>query len=357
MRIWKFLTISIWINLLFLTLSVFANGIERITVSVDKNYYKVFITLTHPTGLKVFKDTKRDLLVLKLNNHERFSKDYYSVIIKGDRGLITLLVKNPKLDVSRAVVKERYRNVYIFIPFKKRFSKYVVVIDPGHGGKDSGAVYYGVKEKELNLAVAKKLYTLLVKDGRFKVYLTRKGDYFVSLASRQKFAAKVGADLFISIHANAAPRNPKARGVEFYILSDKGKLQKFEDLDNHPEEAKDFFSESIVKNRLLRRGVLKTTLEITQDEGEELAQMLCESWLRTLGETIPCHGIYKRAFAVLKVPGIPTVLVEVGFMTNRRELELLKNPRVQWEIAKALYRGILEYFNLKPPPVPRKGRD
>jgi N-acetylmuramoyl-L-alanine amidase len=349
MKLLRTLKTLLLINFFLLTFTVFANGVERITVGVDRNYYKLFLVLSKPEWVKVIKDTKRDLIVLKLRNSVRFFKSLWSVSIKGDRGLITVLVKNPKLSVVDAKVITRGRFVYIFIPFKRKFAKFVVVIDPGHGGKDPGAIYGGYREKWINLAIAKKLYRYLKADGRFKVYMTRYGDRFVSLAGRQKFAAKVKADLFISIHANADPKNPSARGVEFFVLSDRGKLQKLRDLSSHPGAAMDFFSKELVYNRSLREKVIKSTLEITQDEGEELAQLLCEEWKERLGRYIPCRGIYRRAFAVLKVPGIPTVLVEVGFMSNGRDLKFITSPRFQWSIAKTLYLGILDFFDLKPP--------
>ena len=80
---------------------------------------------------------------------------------------------------------------------------------------------------------------------------------------------------------------------------------------------------------------------------EEFAKILRRYWCRYLGRYIPCGGIYRRSFAVLKVPGVPTVLVEIGYMTNRRELKLLTDPHYQWLIAKTIYRAILDYFNLK----------
>jgi N-acetylmuramoyl-L-alanine amidase len=253
------------------------------------------------------------------------------------------------LDVGGAIVRRLGSNLYIFIPFKGKHYKYTVVIDPGHGGKDTGAIYYGVEEKKINLSIAKKLYALLRRDGRFNVYMTRYDDRYVPLGERQIIAAKAGADLFISIHANAAPKNPRAKGVEFYILSDRGIYQKFLELSKDPKKALNFFSWSVVKNRSLRSKVIKSTLQITRDEGEELAEFLCYEWGKITSKYIPCNGIYERAFAVLKVPGVPTVLVETGFMTNREELKKLTNSFVQWKIAESLYLGILDYFNLKPP--------
>jgi N-acetylmuramoyl-L-alanine amidase len=336
------------ISILVFSFSLFANGIEKISVSVDRHYYRIFVQLAYPEKVVFLKDPKRDLLVLKLNNRSIFKKEFYSVLIKGDKGIITVLVKNPKLDTAKAWVSETGNLLKIFIPIKNGRSSFVVVVDPGHGGKDSGAYYHGFMEKNINIAIAKKLYKLLLKDPRIKPYLTRKGDYFVPLGSRQKFTAKVGADLFISIHANANPKHPNRSGTEFYILSDKGIYRKWIDIALHPEEAEKFFSPYIAKNKKLRSKVAKNTLEITQDEGEDFANILKHYWCEYLGKELHCLGIYKRNFAVLKVPGVPTILIEVGYMTNKHDLKLITNDKVQWKIAKTIYRAILDYFGLKP---------
>ncbi len=337
------------ISFLLFSFSLFALRIEKLKVSHDRNFYRIYITLSGKTFFKVAKDLKHDLLAIKLPLEGKFEADYYSVLVRASGNVITVKVKNPKLDLARAWVSKRYRTLIVVIPFKKKGGKYVVVVDPGHGGHDSGATYYGIKEKEINLDVAKKLAAYLKKDGRFTVYLTRSGDYFVSLADRQKFTAKVGADLFISIHANANPYKKWVRGVEFYVLSDKGVYKKFKDLAADPKEAAAFLSWSIVKDRTLRKGVLKNTLSITQDEGEDLAEALREAWCRNLKNLIPCRGIYHRNFAVLKVPGVPTVLVEVGYMTNYTDLRILTNSYYRWLIARTLYFGILDYLHLSPP--------
>lgn len=348
MRIWKVLTLLLAISLLSLT--AFAQKVRKISVSVDRNYYRIFLTFDGKPWYRLYKDPKRDIITLKLENSYRFSKEYYSVRIEGEKNLITIFVRNPKLDTSGVRVVRKSRTLVVLIPVKHRKpAKYVVVIDPGHGGKDPGARHRGVEEKDINLSVAKKLYYYLSRDPRFKVYMTRKGDYFVSLEERQKFTAKVGADLFISIHSNANPYKPYKRGAEFYVLSDRGIYKKWEDLAVHPQEAKNFLDSQMVRDRVVRKKVLKTSLEFTQEEGEELAKELREEWCRYLARYIPCGGIYKRSFAVLKVPGVPTVLVELGYMTNGRDMRYLTSERFRWSAAHALYLGILDYLNLSPP--------
>ena len=116
----------------------------------------------------------------------------------------------------------------------------------------------------------------------------------------------------------------------------------------HPDEAKEFLDGKIVKDKTLRKKVLKTALEFTQEEGEEFAEILRRFWCRNLERVIPCGKIYRRSFAVLKVPGVPTVLVEVGYMSNYRELKILLSNYYQWKIAETIYKAILDYFNLSP---------
>ena len=347
MRTLKILTTLLAINLSLLT--SFAQHVVKLSVGVDRNYYKIFLTFNGKPRFKLYKDPKRDIITLKLENSHRFKREFYSVIIVGEKNLITIFVRNPKLITARAFAVRKYRTLIVYIPIKRdKPAKYVVVIDPGHGGKDSGACYFGVDEKNITLSIAKKLYQLLKEDGRFKVYLTRKGDYYISLAERQKFTAKVGADLFISIHANANPYNKSRRGAEFYVLSDSGKYKKFVDLAVHPERAKEFLASQMVRDKTVRKKVLKTALEFTQEEGQEFAKILRHHWCKNLGRTIPCGGIYKRSFAVLKVPSVPTILVEVGYMTNLYELKKLTSERYQWRIALTIYRAVLDYFNLSP---------
>ncbi len=345
MKIWKISILLLTINLLFN--SAFAEKIKNIWVSHDKRFYKIFLLLDRRIHYKplLFSDIKRHTLVVNIPNDTKFYKDFYSVAVIGETNTIVILCKNPKLSLKATKVYLHKRLIEIKIPFKyTKTKKYVIVIDPGHGGKDPGAIYYGVKEKDINLAVARDLYSLLSKDKRFKVYLTRKGDYFVSLKERQIFTSKVGADLFISIHTNADPEAPYRHGSSFYILSSRGAESKLKALLKNPKERKEFLNLYPRPKNFLVKSTLKAMFLYTRLEGKNFAEILRHYWCKKLNKTIPCGKIYKRSFAVLKVPGVPTVLVEMGFMTNRKELYRLKSKTYQREIAYIIYKAILDYF-------------
>ena len=347
MRIWKLLILLLAINLLFH--SAFAEKIKNIWISPDKNFYKIFLLFDKTLYRKplLFSDIKRHFLVLSIPNDIKtgFYKDYYSVAIIGENNSVVILCKNPKFFLKKTKVYLYRKLIEIKIPYKSgKKRKYVIVIDPGHGGKDPGAIYYGVKEKDINLAIAKDLYSLLAKNPRFKVYLTRKGDYFVSLKDRQIFTSKVRADLFISIHTNADPEAPYRRGSSFYILSYRGAESKLKALLKNPKERKLFINLYPTPGKRLTISTLKALFLYTRLEGKTFAEILRHYWCKTLDKTIPCGKIYKRSFAVLKVPGVPTVLVEIGFMTNKKELHRLTSKYFQRKIAKVIYKAILDYF-------------
>ena len=341
----KFLTTIGVINLLFNPL--FGEDVKEIKATVKENLYKISLFLESPLKCKplLFSDLKRHILVLKLKNNRIFFKNFYSVSVVGEKNCVIFFFKNPKLELKKAKMSYTRKGVIINIPIiEQSKSKYVIVIDAGHGGKDPGATYFGVKEKNINLSVAKKLFKLLSEDSRFKVYLTRRGDYFVSLADRQLFTAKVEANLFISIHTNADPNTPTHRGVSFYILSNKGIKEKLRDLIENPKERNKFINLFPKPDRALLKETIKGMLLYNQLGGEKFALTLRSLWCKYLSKYIPCGGINKRAFAVLKTPGVPSVLVELGFMTNKRDLKLLISQRVQERIAEVIYRAIVLYF-------------
>ena len=341
----KFLTTIVAIN--FFLNPLFGKDIKEIKATVKGNLYKIILYLERPLRYKprLFSDLGRHILVLKLRNKGKFFKDFYSVSIIGEKDCVIFFFKNPKLELKRTKVFLNKESVIVSVPITKRkISKYVIVIDPGHGGKDPGATYFGVREKDINFSVARKLFKLLSKDSRFEVYLTRKGDYFVSLADRQLFTAKVKADLFISIHTNADPNTPNHRGVSFYILSDRGLEEKLRDLMKNSKERRKFINLFPKPDRALLRETIKGMLLYNQLGGERFALTLRSQWCKYLSKYIPCGGIYKRAFAVLKTPGVPSVLVELGFMTNKRDLKLLISQKFQERVAEVIYKAIRLFF-------------
>ncbi len=222
----------------------------------------------------------------------------------------------------------------------------VIVIDAGHGGKDPGAIgYRGIKEKHVNLAIAKKVAYFLRKDGRFKVILTRRGDYFIPLHKRAEIALKNRADLFISIHADAAPRkNPRARGTQVFALSYRKAVEKKSQILKNRRYARLVLGEGANNPPVVKKVLVDLAMDTTLYESFSFAGILSKELRKVVGKDVYFRGIKRAGFVVLKTPGIPSVLVETGFITNPREARKLRNPEFQRKVAWSIYRAVVRYF-------------
>ncbi len=222
-------------------------------------------------------------------------------------------------------------------------TKPLIVLDPGHGGKDPGAIgVSGVYEKHLTLAMVKQLRNLLEKTGRYRVKLTRETDIFISLYARRRFARSVNADLFISIHADSV-KKPQTRGLSVYTLSEKAsdkeaeKLAESEnkvdliagiDLSGETQEVTDILID------LARRE--------TNNHSSFFAEKLTDEF-RTEILVLPNSHRF-AGFAVLKSPDVPSVLMEMGYLSNKEEERLLRQQDYREKLAKASVRAIDSYF-------------
>lgn len=223
--------------------------------------------------------------------------------------------------------------------------KRVIVIDPGHGGHDPGAIgFMGIKEKDVVLAIGKRLANILEEDGRFKVIMTRKDDTFVSLQERANVALKNRADLFISLHADAHPqRLSHARGTTIFAISSEAAQKKRQHIVNNQQYASLVFGRSDIP--LSAKVVLADlAMDVTLNESVSFGNRLARSLREKLGRDVHFRGIQRAGFAVLKTPGIPSVLVEVGFMTNPEEALMMSDPEFQRRFAEAMYKAIVDYF-------------
>lgn len=213
-----------------------------------------------------------------------------------------------------------------------------IVIDPGHGGHDPGAQARGLSESELTLDVALRLETLLEKEPGIDVVLTRRTDEYVPLEERTAIANRESADLFLSIHANTS-RNPSARGVETYVLSfaTTPEAEAVAARENSAHAGEMHHLPDIIKAIALNNKL---------DESRDLAAMVQDALvtrLRRSNSAVLNRGVKKAPFVVLIGAGMPSVLAEVSFLTNRQELQLLKTPAYQQRIAEALAAAVLRY--------------
>ena len=213
-----------------------------------------------------------------------------------------------------------------------------VVIDAGHGGHDPGAQANGVNEAELTLDVATRLSVLLQKQPGVEVVMTRDNDVFVPLEERTAIANREGADLFLSIHANAS-RNPKARGVETYFLN----------FANNPEAEAVAARENASSGRAMHSlpDIVKAiALNNKLDESRDFAELVQRSMVRKLGtrnKQLRDLGVKQAPFVVLIGASMPSVLAEISFVTHYQEGSLLKSTAYRQQIAEALFEAVVKY--------------
>ncbi|MCX8597379.1 N-acetylmuramoyl-L-alanine amidase [Gilliamella sp. B3486] len=230
-------------------------------------------------------------------------------------------------------------------------SQVVIAVDAGHGGKDSGAVGKNkLYEKNVTISIAKKLTNLLNKDPNFKGVLTRSTDNFISVPQRSDIARKSKANLLISIHADAAP-NRSASGASVWVLSTKRadtELGRWLEQDEKQSQllggAGDALSDDHDQN--LSQAVLDLQFSYSQRVGYELATQVLKEMkgVIKLHKNRPEHA----SLGVLRSPDIPSILIEVGFITNEAEESLLSSNAHQDKIAKLIYQGIKNYVKQNP---------
>ncbi len=218
-------------------------------------------------------------------------------------------------------------------------SVHKVVIDPGHGGSNLGALgVTGVYEKDINLAVAKYLRGLLVKKSGVEVLLTREDDRDLPLAERLALANSSGADLFISIHCNAS-FNADAQGAETYVLSPEAALEE---------------SERVARKQIHRQGRLAScddegTAAVVKDLWQSSAHLRSYDLAAIMQGLLVkrCNmknrGVKELAIVVLRGAEMPAVVVELGFLSHPKEGRMLADPQYQKDLASALYWSILEH--------------
>ena len=224
---------------------------------------------------------------------------------------------------------------------------FTIVIDAGHGGKDAGAVGRTSKEKDINLAVALELGRLIEKNHTdVKVVYTRKTDVFVELNERANIANKAKADLFISIHTNSTAAKVGPQGTETYTLgmhraADNLAVAKRENsvitLESNYEERYEGFdpssSESYIIFELMQDKYMEQSVELARNIQQEFKQT---------GKRAD-KGVHQAGFLVLRATGMPSALVELGYINNPTEEQYLKSQAGRQTLARCIYNGFVKY--------------
>ncbi|MBD1228738.1 N-acetylmuramoyl-L-alanine amidase AmiC [Xenorhabdus griffiniae] len=219
----------------------------------------------------------------------------------------------------------------------------VIMLDPGHGGEDSGAIgKYKTREKDVVLQIARRLRALIKREPGMKVYMTRNEDVFIPLTVRVAKARKMRADLFVSIHADAFTSR-SARGSSVFALSTKGatsntarflaQTQNEADLIGGVSKSGDKYLDHTMLD-LVQTATINDSLKF----GNEV--------LKRMGKINKLHknSVDQAGFAVLKAPDIPSILVETAFISNLEEERKLKTAKFQQQVAESIFAGIKAYF-------------
>lgn len=228
----------------------------------------------------------------------------------------------------------------------------IVVVDPGHGGKDPGAVgAKGEREKDVVLSIAQLLGKRLKKEKGFDVKLVRNDDFFVPLRKRVEIARQHKADMFISVHADAAPRLT-ASGASVYCLSEGGATSATARFMAQRENGADLLGATSLLNLRDKDPMLAgVILDMSMNATIAASLQLGNTVLGSLAGITTLHQkrVEQAGFAVLKSPDVPSILVETGFISNVRDSQRLVTARHQQAVADGLFEGLQRYFEKNPP--------
>ncbi|SFF53306.1 N-acetylmuramoyl-L-alanine amidase [Duganella sp. CF458] len=224
-----------------------------------------------------------------------------------------------------------------------------IALDPGHGGEDPGAMgARGSREKDIVLAIAKRLKDKIEDHPNMRVMLTRDGDYFVPLGKRVEKARKVDADLFVSIHADAFVKS-SARGSSVFVLSEKGATSSAARWLADKENQADLIGGANAKGHDPQLASVLFDLSTTAQINDSMK--VGKAVLGEIGGINKLHkgSVEQAGFAVLKAPDIPSILIETAFISNPEEEARLLDDEYQDKIADAIVKGIRRYFAKNPP--------
>ncbi|WP_457749633.1 N-acetylmuramoyl-L-alanine amidase family protein [Sulfurimonas sp.] len=252
---------------------------------------------------------------------------------------LSIKIVNKSAKTKKVIAAKRYKKE----PPKRLDRNKVIVIDAGHGGKDPGAIgYRRYREKVVVLSIARELRNILRARG-YKVYMTREGDHFIKLRNRTKYANKKNADIFISIHANAVgPKDAKkVCGLECYFLSTSrsSRAKKVAAMENSADlDEMDYYGKQSFLNTINSHNIVASNkLAIDLQRG-------ALSTLKSRYKNVKDAGVREGPFWVLVGAQMPSVLVEVGFITHPKEARRLASKRYQKVMAQGLANGVERYF-------------
>jgi len=354
-------------------------GAEDKTTLYDFRYW------TAPDHTRIVIDTEEDTLfsisednnyiILSVDDAEVLSETFSNIFfedkrikktrIKRDRETIKLIFHTNKDYIVKHFTlppnaKYRYHRLVIDVidlesdvvetddPIETVFpvKKKVILVDAGHGGEDPGAIGKNKsQEKDVNLAIAKKLVAIINQNSDLTAVLTRSGDYYIPLTKRITIAQREQATMFISIHADAV-ESTSAKGASIYTLSEKGNNSQLAKQLEQSENSVDQFGgvETVIDSDKFLKNILT---DFSRKDRDIQSQQLANEILNQLKKIGPVHKKEPQTanFVVLKTPAIPSVLVETAFISNPTQEKRLTNSKQQQKIASSIYQGIIDYYH------------
>ena len=360
---------------------LFAAEVEGVRLWTAPDHTRLVFDTSAPAAHKVFALKKPDRLVIDLAKTalaagfepDKSLKDKHLAglrhAVKPDGSLRVVLDLNqavrPKTFVLKPNASYGHRLVVDLYPVEatrkprvakttqdiKRARDVVVAIDAGHGGEDPGASssQYRTKEKTVTLEIAKRLKRLVDAQPGMRGVLTRTGDYYIGLRQRINKARKYGADMFISIHADAF-HDRRAHGSSVFVLSRRGASSEMARWLARKENAADLAGGVSLddKDDVLAEVLLDLSQTATIEASVDVADNILGE-MKRLGKTHK-STVQQAGFMVLKSPDIPSVLVETAFISNPTEEKRLRSSAHQEKLARAMLKGIRTYFASHPPP-------
>ena len=331
-----------------------AQGVDvspEVAKNKDNNIFvdNIRIGTVGVNGIRIVFDLKKPILIKKVfmlspqsNFNWRFAIDLEAT---SEREFLS------KIGNSHAVSSNDYNPADTSVstkaaatsPATKAKQRKIIVIDAGHGGVDPGAIgYNGTYEKNITLSMAKELKELLDKKGKYKVYLTRSRDVFIPLRERVKISRSHDADLFISVHADSA-KNRKAVGLSVYTLSETASDKEAAALAEKENKADivaglNFAEHSKEVSDIL----LNLAQRETNNSSAEFASLLSAQMSKVAKTVSNTHRF--AGFAVLKAPDVPSVLLELGYLSNPTEERQLRQKSYRRKLGEAAVKAIDQYF-------------
>ena len=373
--------------LLFRNLSALANKdqIIKLYFSINSAGYHLLLDSSSAIHFHYFKLTKPERLVIEIQKAHLIHsliKNFPGTLIRTVR---TSYYKSHKLrivfDLKHSVkihlssLKTNFKNphfrflinltnsLYKFPPQIKhtttfpiqsslhtRVRNIIIVIDPGHGGHDPGAIGSGgAHEKNIVLKISRYLQKYINQQQGFRAYLTRNGDRYLTLRQRLAIARGYQADMFIAVHADTC-KNCASQGASVFALSQRGATSEAARWIATKENESELIGgiELANKNNLLKSVLINLSQTATIQDSLYIGQKIILA-LRDISR-LHHRFVEQAAFVVLKSPDIPSLLIETGFISNAYEERKLLNPTYQQHIALALMQGIRNYFLYSPPP-------